>query len=90
MAQAVAAQTSIRHLAYPVWGWTLPQDTRLPDERVRGWRLDIARAVQAKQSAVAAHRSQFGSVIDDDPSGFTLPAALLTACLGPYEVYLTP
>jgi LmbE family N-acetylglucosaminyl deacetylase len=90
MAQAVAAQTGIRHLAYPVWGWTLPRDTQLPGERVQGWRLDIARMLHVKQSAVAAHRSQFGGLIDDDSDGFTLPAALLNACLAPYEVYLTP
>ncbi len=90
MACAVAARTGIRHRAYPVWGWTLPRDTSLPPGQARGWRLDIARDVSAKRSAVTAHRSQHGCLIDDDPEGFTLPSALLTACLRPYEVYLKP
>ena len=89
MAIAVAAQTGVRHLAYPVWGWTLPGDTMLPTTCGQGWRIDITRAVAAKKSAVAAHRSQHGGMIDD-PAGFSLPPALLDACLRPYEVFLRP
>jgi LmbE family N-acetylglucosaminyl deacetylase len=89
MACAVAARTGMRHLAYPVWGWALPQDARLPERQVQGWRLDIARSLPAKRSAIAAHRSQFGTLIHDDPGCFTLPDALLQACQRPYEVFLT-
>jgi LmbE family N-acetylglucosaminyl deacetylase len=89
MACAVAAQTGMRHLAYPVWGWTLPGGTSLPGAHVQGWRLDIRRAMPAKKSAIAAHRSQLGGIIDD-PGGFILPPALLEACERPYEVFLIP
>jgi LmbE family N-acetylglucosaminyl deacetylase len=89
MACAVAAQTGIRHLAYPVWGWTIQADQTVPTTGVRGWRLNIERGLPAKRSAIAAHRSQHGDVIDD-PTGFSLPPALLDACLRPYEVFLTP
>jgi LmbE family N-acetylglucosaminyl deacetylase len=90
MACAVTARTGMRHLAYPVWGWMLPRDARLPERLVQGWRLDIARALPAKRSAIAAHRSQSGVLIDGCAGGFTLPDALLRACQRPYEVFLTP
>lgn len=90
MAAAVAAQTGRRHIAYPVWGWTLPGETQLPDRPVGGWRLDISAVVRDKQSAIAAHRSQHGGVINDDPNGFVLPASLLDVFARPYEVFLNP
>jgi hypothetical protein len=90
MASAVAAQTGCRHVAYPVWGWTLPADAQLPDRQVGGWRLDISAVLDNKQSAIAAHRSQHGGLIGDDPNGFVLPAALLAIAARPYEVFLRP
>jgi LmbE family N-acetylglucosaminyl deacetylase len=89
IARAVAAKTGLRHLAYPVWGWTLPPDTDLPEAAVCGWRLDITSNLPAKRAAIAAHRSQHGGLIDDDPGGFKLPSALLHVFERPYEVYLS-
>ena len=88
MARAVARRTGLRHLAYPVWGWTLPPETTLPDSEVCGWRLDISGALPAKRAAIAAHRSQHGGLIDDDPGGFHLPPDLLHNFERPYEVFL--
>jgi len=90
MAAAVAKQVAIRHLSYPVWGWTLPDETQLPDRPVQGWRLDISASLAEKQSAVQAHRSQHGMVVTDDPNGFMLPSALLETTRRPFEVYLVP
>ncbi len=90
MARAAAARTGLHHLAYPVWGWTLPPDTQLPDARVAGWRLDIRDALPAKRAAIAAHSSQHGGLIDDDPTAFKLPPALLHIFDRPYEVFLAP
>ena len=42
MARQAAARSGLLHLAYPVWGWLLPPEQELADERVSGWRLDIA------------------------------------------------
>ena len=90
MARAVAFRTGVRHLAYPVWGWTLAPNTRLPNQPVRGWRLDISAVTAEKQHAIAAHRSQHGGVIDDDPNGFQLPASMLAHFRRAYEVFLEP
>jgi LmbE family N-acetylglucosaminyl deacetylase len=90
MAAAVAKQAAIRHVSYPVWGWTLPEDASLPDRPVRGWRLDISAFLADKQLAVQAHRSQRGMLITDDPDGFVLPSELLELSGRPYEVYLEP
>jgi LmbE family N-acetylglucosaminyl deacetylase len=87
MAAAAAAQLHLRHIAYPVWGWTLPPDDAL-DAVVAGGRLDIARHLPAKRRAIAAHASQHGKVVTDDPSGFTLPPGLLAVFDAPYEVFL--
>lgn len=88
LARAVARATGLMHLAYPVWGWTLPPDTHLPDEPICGWRLHIGAHIAAKQAAIAAHASQHGGVIQDDPTGFCMPASLLGVFSRPYEVYL--
>ena len=49
--------------------------------------LDIAAVLPLKRRAIAAHRSQHGLVIDDDPGGFTLPADLLARTERSVETY---
>lgn len=85
---ALAARLGARLLFYPVWGWTLPDDTVLPGPPWRGWRLPIGAQLARKNAAIAAHRSQLGEVITDDPAGFTLPQKLLQHFRGPFEVFL--
>jgi LmbE family N-acetylglucosaminyl deacetylase len=87
MAHAVAARLGLRHIAYPVWGWTLPADEPL-EAPVVGGRLDIRPYLPAKRRAIAAHASQHGAVVTDDPHGFQLPRQLLAAFDEPYEVFL--
>jgi LmbE family N-acetylglucosaminyl deacetylase len=87
MAVEAATRLRLRHIAYPVWGWTLPVDDTL-DTVVAGGRLDIERHLPAKRRAIAAHASQHGKVVTDDPSGFTLPPGFLAVFDAPYEVFL--
>jgi LmbE family N-acetylglucosaminyl deacetylase len=87
MAVEAASRLCLRHIAYPVWGWTLPADDTL-DTVVSGGRLDIERHLPAKRRAIAAHASQHGNVVTDDPSGFTLPPGFLAVFDAPYEVFL--
>ena len=63
-----------RLMEYPVWGWSLPVGTVLPDGPWSGWRFDVSAHLPAKREAIAAHRSQHGGLITDDPGGFVLPA----------------
>ena len=90
LAQGVAACTGMRHLSYPVWGWTLPPQLEIDEPPVDGIRLNIADVLPAKKTAIAAYRSQLGKIIHDDPSGFELPANLLHVFERPFEVYLKP
>lgn len=85
-----------RLFAYPVWGlafahpipgFPLPPEPRLPAPP-RGLRLDVARHLPAKRQAVAAHVSQVGALIEDDPAGFRLPEAALALAFRPFELFL--
>ena len=87
-AEAAAAITGIRNVAFPVWGWRLPDATPIPEPLSSGWRLDIRDYMSAKRAAIQAHRSQYGDLITDDPDGFRLPPALLSVFDRPWETYL--
>jgi LmbE family N-acetylglucosaminyl deacetylase len=86
----IARITEIRLLEYPVWGWTLPAEAAVEDTMVRGWRLEVAAYLPAKRRAIAAHASQYGRLITDDPAGFELPETLLNACQTCCETFLLP
>jgi LmbE family N-acetylglucosaminyl deacetylase len=87
MAAALTQRRKLRHLSYPIWGWTLPPAERL-EARVRGARMDIRRHLPAKRRAIAAHASQYGGLITDDPGGFRLLTDFLSLFDRPYEVFL--
>ena len=76
-----------RVFAYPVWGWELPPAIEV-GSAPSGIRLDVAGHVEAKAAAIAAHRSQTTSLIDDDPDGFRLTREMITRFTGPYEILL--
>ena len=83
VARAATAGTPARRLAFTVWAG------RLSDERPSGAPLTLALvpARAAKRRALAAHRSQLGQVVRDDPGGFVLSARDREAMLGPAERY---
>ena len=88
IAEAVARRLRLRHLSYPVWGWTLPPSGDL-DGTINGARLDIGRHLAAKQRAIAAHRSQHGELITDDPDGVHLSNDMLAFFRTSFEVFLS-
>ena len=77
-----------RCIEYLVWAtergsvddWPRPDETRT-------WRLDIAMARERKRQAIAAHRSQHGEVIVDDPGGFVIAPDMRRRAEGPYEFF---
>ena len=89
MAVAAASQAGVRHLAYPVWGWTLPAAAALWGPAPAGWRLDVSAVLPAKRRAIAAHRSQYDGVIEDDPGGFQMAASFRALFETQYETFLT-
>lgn len=76
-----------RVFAYPIWGWTLPEDLEV-GAPPQGQRLDITAHLPAKAAAIAAHRSQITDLIADDPSGFRLEPAMLARFARPYEIFI--
>ena len=86
----MAALRNLRLVSYPVWGWTLPPATEIDELPRAGWRLDIARHLPTKRRAIGAHRSQYGGLITDDPTGFELPPNLLSVFDCPFETFLFP
>ncbi len=70
-----------RILEYVVW-----PSGDLPDE-TRRRELDISGVLARKTAAVAAHRSQHGGVVTDDPEGFCLPADLLARAGRDHEIF---
>ena len=54
-----------------------------------GWRLDITAQLGLKRAAVAAHASQLGRVVMDDPAP-RLFDPWAAACTQPYEVLIRP
>ena len=90
IASRAAALAGARLLSYPVWGWALPPRRRLHVGAMAGARIDITAQLPAKRRAIAAHASQHGAVVADDPGGFRLPPTLLAALDQPFEVFLFP
>jgi LmbE family N-acetylglucosaminyl deacetylase len=88
LAATVARQAGLRRIAYPVWGWMLQGEVAAVPSA--GVRLDIAPVLALKRQAIAAHRSQHGTLIRDDPNAFALPAELLAICTAPFETFLLP
>lgn len=88
IAEAAAAAAGLRQLAYPVWGWTLPHGTPLPGPIPTGCHIDVTAHLPAKRSAIAAHRSQYAGLIDDDPDGFQLPANFLALFDRQFETFI--
>lgn len=90
LAARAAALARCAHLAYPVWGLTLPPDAELDGKLPTGFRIDIAQHLPTKRRAIAAHRSQYAGVVDDDPDGFQLQRDFLARFDGHYETFLDP
>jgi hypothetical protein len=59
IAREAAQLAQCRLLSYPVWGWLLPPEQQIPVNGVTGYKLPNSTHLQAKQSAVAAHASQY-------------------------------
>ena len=87
LAANVCRFTGARHLSYPVWSWTLPDDSELPG-LPQGARLDIAPHLPAKRRAIAAHASQLTGLIADASDAFRLAPSFLALFDRSWEVFI--
>jgi LmbE family N-acetylglucosaminyl deacetylase len=79
---------NVKLFEYVVWGHTLPQSTEADPIR-GGFRISIdPEAMERKRRAIAAHRSQVTTLIDDDPGGFLFSQIDLARFDRPYEFFL--
>ncbi|WP_420392163.1 PIG-L deacetylase family protein [Acuticoccus sp.] len=88
-ALARAVQRRVPGLAlylYAVWArWRADADLSSLAP-LAGVRLPSGRWRTVRAHALAAHRSQLGLVVTDDPTGFTLPAAMVDALMASDDV----
>ena len=89
MAARLCEDTGWALLSYPVWGWLRADEDVFDEPRRQGWRLKISLQMPRKQKAIAAHRSQYGGLIQDSPAGFTLPPELLRVFSRNFEIYIS-
>lgn len=85
MATEAARRCDALHRAYPIWGLTLPDGPPAV-----GWRLDISAQLPRKRRAIAAHRSQYAGLIDDDANGFQMEPSFRALFETQYEIFLDP
>lgn len=88
MAAAACMALGVRHWAYPVWGWTLPDGHILPGPLPAGVRLEVTAYLPQKRRAIACHATQYTNLISDDPTGFRLPPGLLAVFDRPFETFI--
>lgn len=74
---------------YPVWTWQAAPAS-LPTHAPKGYRVDIQDHVGSKRLAIAAHRSQHGSVIIDAVEAFALPPAFVERFVASAETLVRP
>jgi LmbE family N-acetylglucosaminyl deacetylase len=87
IARIAARLTGARLLFYPVWSEWHDASYRERLATHVEHRLDIGPHREAKSRAIAAHRSQLGQVVQDDPEGFVLPEAFLSLFRRSDEIY---
>jgi LmbE family N-acetylglucosaminyl deacetylase len=75
-------------LEYAIWLDELGSEEEQPRPgEVEPIAFDIAPALERKRAAVAAHRSQTGDLIGDDPQAFRLTGETIARLVGPLERY---
>lgn len=77
-----------RLLEYPIWLDELGAAVDRPQAgEVWTIRIEIGPWRARKRAAIAAHRSQLGLVVEDDPHGFVLSAGTVDRLAGSEEIY---
>lgn len=83
--RARALRPGLRLWSYPIWGRFEPAQMAPPNRIVR---FDTEPNGASKATAIACHRSQMTQMIDDDPQGFVMTAAMQAHFILCPEVFL--
>lgn len=82
-----ARRRDLEFYSYPVWSrWDDPAFGRMAAAHAPMF-LDPGKSRMRKRAAIAAHRSQLGGMIQDDPDGFVLPEAFVEKFAGEPEIF---
>ena len=87
IARLAQSRLGARLFEYSIWGRGGASDQDLGDPP-RGWRLPSRQHMARKSAAILTHRSQVSRLIDDDPEGFLMPAAMIEDVLARDELFL--
>ena len=87
LARAAQGELGVKLYEYSVWGAALGPLARVAPVTA-GFRLRTEAHRARKRRAIAAHKSQLGGLIADDPTGFSLSAADLARFSGPFETFI--
>lgn len=83
--RTLALRPDLRLWSYPIWGRFAPAEPAAPRRIVR---FDTTPHRAAKTAAIACHRTQMTRIIDDDPQGFLMAAAMQAHFIAHPEVFL--
>ena len=82
-----ADHSDLHFYSYPVWSrWDDPEFATCATARGAIY-LDTPEAEPRKRAAIAAHRSQLGQVVLDDPEGFVLPQGFVEKFARESEIF---
>lgn len=84
---AIISLPAVTLYAYPTWSWLKINSDEI-GYAPKGFRLAISAQLDRKRQAIMQHRTQTSSLIQDDPTGFTIPSEFLETMLQPYETFL--
>lgn len=87
IARQAARLSGARLFFYPIWSRWTDSDFRSGLPQTREVRLDTRDVRLIKARAIAAHQSQLGDIICDDPEGFTLDPAFVRLFLHGDELF---
>lgn len=83
----VSAQRHLRLAYYPIWSrWHGGGHAPVP-KGTQPVRLPVGRFADCKASAIAAHASQLGMVVNDAPDGFEMPPGFAAFFAEQDEIY---
>ena len=85
--RVIALSPALALYTYPVWSRYILEADLDPIASAPAYLLPTEPWRETKRSAIEAHRSQRGLIIDDDPDGFVLPEDFVALFSESDEVY---